>query len=55
MINLEKRDLVNVEGGLKLSASLFNSLAKGINTILNLGRSLGSSIRRIGSNNLCPI
>lgn len=55
MVKLEKKDLVNVEGGLKLSASLFNSLAKGVNTLLNLGRSLGSSIRRIGSNNLCPI
>lgn len=55
MRKLNKNDLVNVEGGLKLSASLFNSLAKGVNTLLSLGRSLGSSIRRIGSNNLCSV
>ena len=52
---LEKNQLQKIEGGLKITAALINSFAKGINTVLNLGRALGSSIRRIGSNNICPI
>ena len=55
MIELNKNELMCVEGGIKITATLINSVAKGVNTILNLGRALGSSIRRIGSKKLCSV
>lgn len=55
MKNLSNNQLRKIEGGIKITAALINSFAKGVNTVLNLGRALGSSIRRIGSNNVCPI
>jgi len=55
MIKLNKNELMCVEGGIKITATLINSVAKGVNTILNLGRALGSSIRRIGSKKLCSV
>lgn len=55
MIELNRSELMCVEGGIKITATFINTAIKGINTILNLGRALGSSIRRIGSKNLCSV
>ncbi len=54
MINLNKDDLVLVEGG-SISGTVINAFCRGITTLLDLGRSLGNAIRRIGSNNICPL
>lgn len=51
---LSNDDLLNVVGGTSISGTLISSITRGINTILDLGRSLGTAIRRIGSNNVCP-
>ncbi|MBP3920290.1 MAG: hypothetical protein J6D28_01865 [Bacilli bacterium] len=53
MKNLEKNELMIINGGASISAAFISSLARGINTIMDLGRALGTSIRRIGSNNIC--
>lgn len=56
MKELNKQELLNIEGGeLKISGTLISSLTRGINAILDLGRSLGTAIRRIGSNNVCSL
>lgn len=55
MRNLEKCELVNVYGGINISGTFVSSIAKGINTVLDLGRSLGSAIRRISSNKYCAV
>ncbi|MDD3392436.1 MAG: hypothetical protein PHE54_02745 [Bacilli bacterium] len=55
MEKLNKEQLLMVCGGLSISATLINSLARGINTLLNLGRSLGSAIRRVTEKNICPL
>ncbi len=51
---MEKEELLQIVGG-GITASLINSIYRGINSILDLGRSLGSAIRRIGGGKMCPI
>lgn len=53
MKELNKETLLNIDGGLNITGSLVTSFTNAINTILNLGRNLGTSIRRINSGNLC--
>ena len=52
---LEKETLIKVEGGGILSGTVLNALIKGISTVLDLGRSLGTAIRRLTSGNVCPV
>ena len=54
-MELKKRELIQIYGGVNISGTLINSIVRGIEAILDLGRSLGSSIRRIGSNNICSL
>ena len=56
MIAIEKdKDLLQISGGVNVSGSIINAFAKGIDSILNLGRSLGTAIRRLYNGNLCKI
>ena len=51
---LNNETLVKVNGGgLKLSAALFNSISRGINTMLELGRTIGTSIRMAFTKKIC--
>ena len=54
MKNLNKEELLNIEGG-SISGTLISAISRGINTVLDMGRALGNAIRRIGSNNICPL
>ncbi len=54
MEKLNERDLVNIKGG-SISGTLINAFVRGINALLDLGRSLGNAIRRISSNNICKL
>lgn len=55
MIKLSKKELMNVEGGSNLlSASFLNSISRAITTLVDLGRALGSSIRRTINGKVCP-
>ena len=54
MNEMSKQELKNIYGGTTISGTLINSLVKGIDVILDLGRSLGSAIRRIQDKNVCP-
>lgn len=51
-MKLEEVELQSIRGG-AITATLFNSIARLINTVLDLGRTVGSSIRRIYSKNYC--
>ena len=55
MIELSKKSLQEIEGGLSISGTLLNSFSKIIDTIMDVGRSLGSAIRRINDNSICPL
>lgn len=50
---LSKKELYQIQGGVKITATLLSALSKGINTVLNLGQILGSSIRRIIKKTYC--
>lgn len=55
MEELRKNELLSIEGGNGISGTLISALGRGITTLLDMGRSLGSAIRRIGSGNICSV
>lgn len=50
---LENTTLVNIEGGIRISGTLLNSLAKLLTTIFDLGRSVGTSINMAKTGRKC--
>ena len=54
IINNEK-ELLKISGGLNVTGSIINAFSTGIKTILDVGRSLGTAIRRLANGNLCSI
>lgn len=42
---MTKEELINVTGGASINASWLNSISRGIETLYNLGRSLGTVFR----------
>lgn len=55
MKELNKDVMLEIEGGINISGSLISAFTKAINTILEVGRSLGTAIRRINSGQTCSI
>jgi len=55
MRKLTKEELLKLYGGGNITGAFLSSLIKGINIILELGRSLGSAIRRGTGGKLCSI
>ena len=54
MIVLNKEELMSIEGGASwYSASFLNSISRAISTLVDLGRTLGSSLRRTLNGNVC--
>ena len=49
---LKKEELLEIKGG-SISGTYINALVKGIDTILELGRSFGTAIRRWVTGNVC--
>ncbi len=52
---LSKKDLKKIKAGKTLSATLLNSIMRGINTFMDVGRYFGSSIRRWIYKGKCPL
>ncbi len=55
MQKVENQDLMQIVGGVSISGTLINSFSTILKTITAIGRSFGSSIRRIASDHICPI
>lgn len=55
MRELKNKELLNIDGGASLSASFFNALSRTVETVLEVGRSLGSALRRIFNGSSCPL
>lgn len=51
-MKLNEQELSNINGG-AISASLLNALSRAMTTILELGRTVGSAIRRLYSKKYC--
>ena len=50
---LNNNELLEIAGGVNWSAAFFNSVARAIDTVMNVGRSLGSAIRRLTNGSMC--
>lgn len=50
-----KEELLMIEGGIKVSGAILNAFKGCANTILDIGRSLGSAIRRLAFGSLCSL
>lgn len=55
MRKLTHNEMINLYGGASITGAFLSSIIKGIDIILELGRSLGSAIRRSTSGKLCSI
>lgn len=56
MNKLTKKEMLNLYGGASaITGAFLSSIIKGINIILELGRSVGSAIRRGSGGKLCSI
>ena len=51
-MQIGKNELLNISGG-AISASYITAIVRGINSLLDLGRSFGTAIRRILSGTIC--
>lgn len=51
---LNKTELLAVTGG-AITATLINAISRGISTIMDLGRTVGTAIRRVVSGKVCSI
>ncbi len=54
MINLNHKQLVNISGG-SLSGTIINAFVSGIKTVIDVGRSLGTALRRIKEDKMCSL
>lgn len=55
MEELNNKALMNVSGGAKISAAMLNAASRLLTTFVDLGRSLGTAIRRLSNGSVCPI
>lgn len=53
-MEIKTNELMNIYGG-AVTGAFINSIIRGINSFLDLGRSVGTAIRRIISRNICPL
>lgn len=51
-MKLDRKELLNIKGG-AASATLINAIVKGISLLMELGKTLGSTIRRVSANKTC--
>lgn len=55
MSNLNKEEMLKISGGFNWSASFLNAASRAVSTLVDLGRSLGTAIRRSINGKVCPI
>lgn len=52
---LTEKELKEIKGGMSLTSTSIKYIGDLIEILILAGRKLGSSIRRIGSGNICPL
>ena len=55
MIRIDNNELKKIKGGSTISASFINAILNILDTFMDAGRSVGSSIRRLFSKQFCPL
>ena len=54
MKKLEKEEMMKINGG-AITASFLTAFARSLSTIMNVGQTLGSSIRRLFAGSYCAV
>lgn len=54
-MKLTKKESKKIKAGASITASFLNSLIRGFNSFIDIGRYFGSSIRRLFGGKYCPI
>lgn len=52
---MRKEELVLIVGGSSISGTVLNAVIRAVNAALEVGRSLGTAIRRIRARQVCPV
>ena len=52
---MNKEELMNIYGGAKLTSSIINAAVKALSFALEVGRTIGSSIRRAIAKKKCSV
>lgn len=55
MNKIEEEKLSKIEGGMSFSNSILNAVTGLFKLLIDAGRSLGSSVRRINEDKMCPL
>ena len=55
MREISTNDLTQIKGGTTVTATIINAFVNVIKVLKDAGYSLGSGIRRISENNICPL
>ena len=55
MRKLKRDEMIKIDGGSSLSSTLISALTRAGTAIMDIGRSLGSAIRRIYEGSSCPL
>ncbi len=55
MKDLSVKELKNIKGGFSLTSTAIKYIGDLIEILILAGRKLGSSLRRIGSGDICPL
>lgn len=55
MQKLSTKELKSIKGGASISTTAIKYIGDLIEILIQAGRKLGSSIRRIGSGSICPL
>ena len=55
-MELSNKELLEIDGGASFyTAAFINAAARGISTVMNVGRSLGTAIRRLVNGKWCSL
>ena len=52
---LEEKELLQIIGGINITASFLSAIVRGVSTIYEIGQAVGSALRRVQVGKICPI
>ena len=55
MNKIDNEELKNIDGGLSITSTILNSITSIFKVLMDAGREIGSSIRRIHEDKMCPL
>ena len=55
MKKINRNELYSIIGGAGLTGTMLNAIAKGVTSMYNIGRALGSALRRAISGKYCSL